>query len=252
MRFLGMYLTILALFALSAMAHAEEKVLTVFAAASLNESLTQAAKIFEVENGVTVSFSFGASGTLARQIAEGAPAQVFISAATKWTKELKTKGMLENDQIFLLNELVLIADKKTDLKVEFIPGFDFAGAMKGKLSIGEPESVPAGKYAQEALKKLGWWDGVKNRLVQSKDVRETMRVVEMGGADFGIVYKTDALLSKEIKILGTFPAESHTPVTYGSGVVKGGGAMAHRFIAFLATEKAAAVFTKHGFKLPAK
>lgn len=221
---------------------------TVFAAASLTDALGEAAKVYEKETGVKIKYNFAASGTLARQLMEGAPAGVFLSAAPKWTKALKDKDLLLEDIVFLQNDLVLIASKDApEAKIDFKKGFDFAAAFKGKLSIGIPESVPAGKYAQQALQSLGWWDSVKDRLVQSKDVRETMRVVEMGGADLGIVYKTDAMRSKEVKIIGTFPADSHPPVTYTAGVLKTGDEAAKKYFAFLNTEPVMKIFAQYGF-----
>lgn len=229
----------------TAAASAEE--VMVYAAASLKESISEVAKAFEAETGIKSKFNLGASGTLARQIMEGAPAGLFVSADAKWTKELKGKGLLVNEGILLKNELVLVSPKDAAVKVEFKPGFAFAEAFKGKLSIGDPASVPAGKYAKEALTKLGWFDVLKDRQILSKDVRETMRVVEMGGADLGIVYKTDALMSKELKIVGTFPADTHTPVVYTLGVVKGGDAAAQKLFDYLLMPKAQAIFGKYGF-----
>lgn len=223
----------------------------VYAAASLKESIGEAAKLFEAETKTAVKFNLGASGTLAKQITEGAPAGLFVSADAKWTKSLKDKGLLTTDHVLLKNELVLVAPKTTECKIEFKPEFAFADAFKGKFAIGDPASVPAGKYAKEALTKLGWFEPLKDRLILSKDVRETMRVVEMAGADLGVVYKTDALLSKELNIVGVFPAETHSPVVYTIGVVKGASEDAAKFQDFLLSPKAADIFAKYGFA-PAK
>lgn len=222
--------------------------LSVFAAASLQESLTAAAKLFEAENSIKVRFNFASSGTIARQITAGAPAAVFVSAAPKWTTELTGKGLLKGEHTLVQNRLVLIAAKDTPkVKIDFSKGFDFAAAFKGKLSIGIPTTVPAGTYAQQSLTKLGWWDNIESRLIESKDVREAMRVVEMGGAELGIVYKTDAMASQAVQVIGEFPAETHAPIVYTIGLVKGGGATAQNFINFLSAEKALAIFVKYGF-----
>ncbi len=229
---------------------AAENELTVFAAASTTGPLLEAAKAYKSKTGVAVRFSFASSGTLARQIEQGAKADIFISASKKWGDYASEKGLLVEDtkRQFLTNTLVLIAPKGKEVpKISFSENFDLSRVFAGKMSIGNPAHVPAGRYAKEALTNLKWWDSLKSRLILSKDVRAALRVIEVGEAELGIVYGSDAGTSEKVVIAGVFPASSHKPIIYVIGKCKGGAEKSEDFIKFLSTPEVSAIFKNFGF-----
>ena len=224
------------------------KSLTVFAAASLNGAMTEVGKLYTEKTGTKVNFNFASSGALARQIEQGARADCFISASPDWAKKLQEGGFLPEYRTLLGNTLALIAPAAgKHPQITFEAGFDFAAIFAGRLAIGDPEHVPAGRYAMQALAGLGWAEGVRDRLITGKDVRETLRIVEMGGADMGIVYGSDARQSKEVQVLGIFPAATHPPVDYLAGVLTGATSAAADFMEFLFTSEVGEILAKHGF-----
>lgn len=220
----------------------------VFAAASLSNALTEIAKSFEAKTKVPVKLSFAASSALAKQIEQGAPANVFISADSKWMDYLDGKQLVDHAsrKDLLGNVLVLVAPHGKGFPVSLAKGFDFPGAFLGKLCTGAVESVPVGIYAREALTHLGWWDGLKSRVVGTEDVRSALNLVERGECDAGIVYETDAKQSKKVEIIGRFPDDSHTPIVYPAARV-GDSAEAGKFLDYLRQEPAGQVFVKYGF-----
>lgn len=225
-----------------------KQALTVFAAASLNEALTEIGKLYTEKTGTKVEFNFASSGILARQIEQGARADCFISASPDWAKKLHEGGFLPEYRTLLSNTLVLIAPAAgKQPQITFEAGFDFAGAFAGRLAIGDPEHVPAGTYAMQALAGLGWAEGVRERLITGKDVRETLRIVEMGGADMGIVYGSDAQQAKGVKVLGIFPATTHPPVDYPAGVLANAAPEAADFMMFLFTPEVGEILMRYGF-----
>jgi molybdate transport system substrate-binding protein len=198
--------------------------------------------------------SFASSSTLARQIEQGAPANVFASADEKWMDYLATHSLIAVDtrKNLLGNDLVLIVPANKPTKIQIGPGFDIASLLgaNGRLATGDPAHVPVGIYAEQALKKLGVWDAVAPRLARTDDVRAALLLVERGEAPAGIVYSTDAAASKAVAIAGTFPADSHDPVTYPFAVTKAGDTPeARALMTFLAEPKARGVFVSHGFKV---
>jgi len=234
-------------------ARAADSVL-VFAAASLKESLDTAdAAYMKLNPGVQVTASYAASGTLAKQIDNGAPADLFISADLKWMDYLATRHEIVADsRIDLLgNTLVLVApaDAKTE-PVAIGPTLDL-GAFVGdsRLAIGDPQAVPAGDYAKAALESLGLWDGVKDKLATADSVRAALLLVDRHEAPVGIVYGTDALIEKGVKIIGTFPESSHKPIIYPAGLVQESkpNLAAASFLAWLNSPLAAPYFVKAGF-----
>lgn len=229
-------------------AHAEQKV-TVFAAASLTNALTEVASVYEKAQNVQIQTSFASSSTLAKQIEKGAPADIFVSADTKWMNYLQDKNLIKNEsKLDLLgNRLVLIAPKGKAFKVEMDKRFNFAGAFAGKLCTGEIESVPAGIYAKQALKNLNWWDAVKMRIVGTQDVRAALVFVERGECEAGVVYETDAKVSNKVEKLAIFPEASHEPIVYPLALVKNADASASAFYQFLKSESAKQIFAKYGF-----
>ena len=223
---------------------------TVFAAASLNNALTELGKAFQSQQGVPVKFSFAASGALAKQIEAGAPADVFASADARWMDYLHGKGKIDaGSRVDLLgNTLVLVAPAGKGFKVSMAKGFDFPGAFSGKLCTGVVDAVPVGVYAKEAMTKLGWWEGIRYRVVGTEDVRAALNLVERGECGAGIVYETDARQSEKVAIVARFPAQTHARIVYPFALVKPSDD-AGKFLDFLKTEQASEVFLKHGFTL---
>lgn len=223
--------------------------LTVSVAASLQNAMRDLAPVFEQTRPQTkLSFNFGGSGTLAQQIEQGAPADVFLAAAPKPMDELAAKGLLlDGTRLDLLrNEVVLIAPKDS----AGLASFDGLRAPAVKLiALGEPASVPAGDYGRQVLSALHLWDAVQGKLVLAKDVRQVLTYVETGEADAGIVYATDAQESPKVRVAAIAPADSHAPVIYPVAVLRDSrnAAAARTFAAFLAGRQAREIFIRHGF-----
>jgi molybdate transport system substrate-binding protein len=228
--------------------------LTVFAAASLTDAMKDVAALWVKAGHPPLTLSFGASSTLAKQIEEGAPAAVFASADEKWMDYLAQKNLIVADtrKDLLGNDLVLIVPADKPIHVTIGPDFDLPALLgaDGRLATGDPAHVPVGIYAEQALKKLGWWDRVSPHLARTDDVRAALLLVERGEAPAGIVYGTDAAVSKAVMVAGTFPAGSHDPVSYPFAVVKSHDtAEARALLTFLAGPQARAVFVQRGFKV---
>lgn len=228
---------------------AEPVNLTVSAAASLKDAAEEVKALYLKQHpDLSVTYNFAASGTLQKQIEEGAPVDLFISAGKSQMDALAEKGLVVDGsrKDLLGNELVLIA--KNDCKLTSFA--ELAGQQVAKISIGAPESVPAGKYAQEALTSLTLWDKLQPRLILAKDVRQVLTYVETGNVDAGLVYRSDALMGKDVKVVAVAPAGSHKPIVYPLAVVKATKHQqeAEAFAAFLSGDEAAQVFAKYGFK----
>jgi molybdate transport system substrate-binding protein len=225
---------------------------TVYAAASLTSVLQELSKIAEI-NEVSWRSSFGSSSTLAKQIAQGAPADVYFSANVNWMAFLAEKELIEpGTQVNLLgNALVVIAPEGEGFEMRPSPDFDFASAFQGRLSLGDPSHVPAGMYAKEALEKLGWWDAVKGRLAPAADARAALTLVARGECPAGIVYVTDAAMSNSVVVIATFPDSLlRAPIVYPMAVVKGRlRPKVKATIGFFQSKAAAAVFQRHGFRV---
>ncbi|MFZ5753250.1 MAG: molybdate ABC transporter substrate-binding protein [Bacillota bacterium] len=228
--------------------------LTVSAAASLKDTMEEIKEIYAKENSkVEITYNFGASGALQQQIEQGAPADIFISAAPKQMDELQKKDLIVKDtrKDLLENKVVLVTPKDRRL----ITSFEDLGKKEvQKIAIGAPESVPAGKYAQDALTSLGIWNQIASKLVLAKDVRQVLTYVETGNVEAGIVYQTDAKISHKVQIAAVAPEKSHAPVVYPIAAIKSSKNMeqAQSFISFLASDKAKAVFEKYGFTVKTK
>ena len=227
--------------------------LTVFAAASTSEVIAEAARRFEAAKGIKVTTSLGASSTLAQQIKAGAKADLFLSADEKWMDDVAAAMAVkpESRVNLLENDLVLVAPKGHGFEVRMTRDFAFASAFPAprRLALGDPSHVPAGRYAQQSLTHLGWWDAVKDRLLPAQDVRAALRLVEMGEADAGIVYSTDAKASYKVDVLGTFPHDSHQPIRYPIAACREAGPAAQQFIDFLRSPEMTAAFDLHGFRV---
>ncbi len=229
-------------------ANAEQKI-TIFAAASLTNAISEIAAEYEKSQQVNIQTSFASSSTLAKQIEKGAPADIFISADTKWMNYLQEKNLIKKEsKVNLLgNQLVLIAPKSKVFKVNMEKGFDLATAFSGKLCTGELESVPVGIYAKQSLKSLDWWDGIKMRIVGTQDVRAALLFVERAECDAGIVYATDAKVSGKVEKIALFPEVTHEPIVYPLALLSHGSAQASAFYDYLRSEKAKVIFAKYGF-----
>ena len=224
---------------------------TVFAAASLKEALDEQAQRFEADTGQRVIAVYGASSALARQIEAGAPAAVFISADLDWMDYLQQRSLLvpgSRGQL-LGNSLVLIAPAKSSASLKIAPGFALAAALGAeKIAIANPDSVPAGKYAKAALQSLGVWSGVEKHAVRAENVRGALALVARGEAAFGVVYRTDALAEKSVRIVDTFPESSHAPIVYPIALVNTANARAAAaFADFLRSPVARTIWSTHGF-----
>lgn len=226
----------------------------VLAAASLKNALDDAAAAFEQKHGDAVKVSYAASSALAKQIEEGAPADIFISADLDWMNYLDTRKLIKPaTRVNLLgNKLVLIAPAGSTAAIDIKPGFaltPYLGA-DGRLAMADPDAVPAGKYGKAALEKLGAWAGVQNRIAAAADVRAALRFVALGDAPLGIVYATDAAAEPRVRIVAPFPPESYPPIIYPAAIVASSGKEAAvSFLDFLHSPEAAPFFKKQGFTL---
>ena len=228
--------------------------LTVFAAASLTDAMKDVSTLWEKAGHQPLRMSFGSSSTLARQIEQVAPVNLFASADQKWMDYLAEKNLIvaETRKDLLGNDLVLVVPADKPQHVTIGPGFDLLSLLgtNGRIATGDPAHVPVGIYAEQALRKLGQWDAVAPRLARTDDVRSALLLVERGEASAGIVYATDAAVSKAVMVAGTFPAGSHDPVSYPFAVTKSGDtAEARALMTFLQGPKARAIFVTRGFKV---
>ena len=223
--------------------------LNVFAAMSLTDALTEIGEQFTAENRIKVYYNFAASTTLQRQIEKGASADVFISASPKQVDALNSLGLLEGDSRsdILSNHLVVVSQKNANITIEK------AGALQdpiiSRIAVGQPDIVPAGTYAKEALLHLDLWDKLKPKLIFGTDVRTTLAYVSAGNVDVAMVYETDTKVTDAVKVLYRFPTETHTPIVYPAVILKRSerNQSAEQFITYLKTPRATNIFEKHGF-----
>ena len=241
--------TVLAISVFSAAGAAAGEV-KVFAAASLKNALDAIAKDWKAETGNDVVLTYAASSALAKQVEAGAPADLFISADLKWMDYLAKADLIKKDsrENLLGNALVLVGPKDAVKTYELAKGVDLAAALAGgRLAVGAVDSVPAGIYAKQALINLGAWDGVKDKLAESENVRAALLLVSRGEAPLGIVYMTDSKADAGVKVVGTFPENSHEPIIYPVAELKNAPALAAEFQKYLRSKKAESAFTGQGF-----
>jgi len=223
----------------------------VLAAASLQEALSEVADRWAAKRHPRPVLSFAASSALARQILAGAPADLFISADQPWMDAVAAKDLVRRGsaQPLLGNQLVLIAPAASPVRLRIAPGFALARALgDGRLAMADPDSVPAGRYGKAALVKLGVWNGVEPKVARAENVRAALALVERGAAPLGIVYATDALASRAVRVAGRFPASSHPPIVYPAAILASARHPdADGFYRFLRSNEARAVFRRHGF-----
>ena len=224
---------------------------TVFAAASLKNALDEVAQVHEKQSGNRIVISYAGSSALAKQIENGAPADVFISADVDWMDYLAGKNLIkpETRLNLLKNKLVLITPGTSTAKVDIAPNFPL-GQLLGneRLAMANPDSVPAGKYAKAALETLGIWNSVRAKVAPAENVRAALALVSRGETPFGIVYKTDAIADKSVRIVAEFPANSHPAIVYPAAIITASkNTAAAEFLKYLSTPAAQAIFAKYGF-----
>jgi molybdate transport system substrate-binding protein len=223
----------------------------VFAAASLKNALDAIDDQYQKDTGKKVVASLAASSTLAKQIESGAPADIFISADLDWMDYLAQRNLIKSDtrKNILGNELVLIAPKDSTVQVAIAPHFDLAKLLAGgKLAMADTSAVPAGKYGKAALERLGVWDAVSGQVAQAENVRAALALVARNEAPLGIVYQTDAAAEPGVKIVGTFPADTHPPIIYPAALVAGSkNPDAPGYLSYMESAKARPLFEKQGF-----
>ncbi len=249
--FLRGFATALLLFAVALPARATDSgTVTVFAAASLTDALQKVGQAYEAVGNGHVTFNFAASSVLARQVESSGGADIFMSADTDWMDYLDNRGLIAHATRanLLGNHLVLIAPKDSTVALTIAPHFDLVGALHGgRLSMADPDSVPAGKYARTALTQLGVWSGVADRIVQAENVRVALAYVARGEAPLGIVYTTDAMAEPKVKIIGTFPDSTHQPIVYPAALTRDARPAAAAFLKFLSSDQAIGIFRQAGF-----
>lgn len=232
-------------------AAAQGKNTLVFAAASLKNALDEIATQYQRQTGKTVTASYAASNSLIKQIEEGAQADIFFSADTDWMDYGQRKNLIkpETRTDLLGNRIVLVAPKESTLSLDIQPGFDLATALNGgRLAMGNVDAVPAGKYGKAALETLGVWDRVKGRVAQAESVRAALVLVARGEVPLGIVYQTDAASDTSVKIVGTFPEDTHPPIIYPVALTKAStGADALAFLNYIRSPSARPAFERQGF-----
>ncbi|WP_320195652.1 molybdate ABC transporter substrate-binding protein [Agrobacterium rosae] len=244
--------SVVATIGLSAPAFAQDKV-TVFAAASMKNALDAANAEWAKETSNEATVSYAASSALAKQIEAGAPADLFISADLAWMDYVAGKKLIKEDTRtnLLGNRLVLVAPADKATPVDIKQGFDLAKLVgDGKLAMGAVDSVPAGKYGKAALEKLGVWSSVEGKVAGAESVRAALVLVSRGEAPYGIVYQTDAAADQGVKIVGTFPQDSHDPIIYPVAILaESKSPAAAAYLEFLKSAKAAPFFEKQGFTI---
>lgn len=224
----------------------------IYAAASLTDAINELASTYEKQHSdVKIKPVYAASSTLAKQIENGAPADVFVSADLDWADYLDKRGLFTagSRTNLLGNELVLIAPAGKEFTAKLEKGFDLPASFNGKLCTGEPGYVPVGKYAQQSLTYYGWWDALKPRLVGTDDVRTATAFVERGECPAGIVYSTDAKIAKKVSVVASFPSDSHKPIIYPGALLKKASPDSKGFWTYLQGDEARAVFVRYGFSV---
>jgi len=226
--------------------------ITLYAAASTTNAVNEIISIYSEKTGEKVKASFASSGTLAKQIENSAPADIFISANPKWMKWIDEKGLMESDSIkpLLSNRMVLIAPASSSEKIENVSGESMLKMLAGKrIVMAAPEHAPAGQYAKQVFENLGIWEDVKHMTAGMQTVRAVLAMIEKGAAPYGVVYSSDASVSKNIKVLAVFDRSLHSPVVYPAGIIKKNSSdRVKDFYTFLKSSEAEVIFSKYGFE----
>jgi len=247
----GMALWLFLLTLPSVAAQTDKPPLIVFAAASLTNALQEVGDAFTKQYSIPVKFSFAASSALARQIENGAPADVFFSADIEWMDYLQSRTQIQipTRHDVLGNQLVLVAPADSKIVLKIGPHFALAKTLgTGRLATGDPDSVPVGRYAREALTKLGVWNDVEKRLVRADSVRSALAFVDRGEAALGIVYATDAEIDKKVRVVGVFSDNTHLPIIYPIALTAAAKPDALKFVDYVRSTAGDATFKKYGFQ----
>jgi molybdate transport system substrate-binding protein len=250
-RGLGLAALIACAVAVAPPAAAQTKEVVIFAAASLKNALDEINAQWQRETGKRATLSYAASSALARQIEQGAPADIFISADLDWMDYVQQRSLIRADtrSNLLANRIVLIAPRDSNVSTKIDPGFNLAGLLgSGRLAMADTKAVPAGKYGKASLEALGVWNSVQDKLAQAENVRAALLLVSRGEAPFGIVYQTDAAADPNVRIVDTFPADTHPAIVYPvalTGISTNPDVAA--FLAYLKSAKARPMFEKQGF-----
>ena len=229
---------------------ADRPAIVVFGAASLTNALQDLGDAFTKQTSIPVKFSFAASSALARQIESGAPADVFFSADLDWMDYLQKRNLIQaaSRRDVVGNRLVLIAPSDSAIELKIKPHFPLATALGNKrLATGDPDAVPVGRYAQAALTTLGVWDEVADRIIRADSVRSALAFVDRGEAPLGIVYETDAMIDKNVRVVDVFPATSHAPIVYPIALTVNAKADAAKFVAYITSPASDVTFKAYGF-----
>lgn len=225
--------------------------LTVFSAVSTTGAMTEIGKLYEKKTNNKVRYSFGATSTLARQIERGAPVDIFLSADQVWMDYLLERKLIDisTRKDIVANTLALIVPANSDITIKIAPGFKLAEILKGKrLAMGDPDHTAVGIYAKESLTNLGVWKEVEPLLARADSVRASLAMVERGEVGAGILFGTEAAISKKVQLVDTFPTSTHKPINYPVAILaKAKSAEAKDFIAFLSSPEAAQIFRSYGF-----
>ncbi len=243
-----------AMASLSAFAADRSATVTVFAAASMTDVLTRLGQAYETQGGKAVRFSFAASSTLARQLAAGAPAQLFVSADNEWMDYAASHGAIDvaSRRVLIGNRLVLVAPRTSRQRLHIARGMNLVGALgaRGRLAMADPESVPAGRYGRTALVNLGLWSQVADRLVRAENVRSALTFVARGEAPLAIVYRSDATVEPDVRIVDTFPTSTHAPIVYPIALTPSPSLEARAFYTYLLARAQQPTFLRYGFVRP--
>ena len=244
---------LLCLLLLAGLPACAQETVTVFAAASLQNALDDVGAAYTRRTGRPVRFVYGGSSAIARQIEQGAPADLFVSADREWMDYAVARRLAQPDsrRDLLSNRLVLIAPAASKTQIEVRPGMPLAQALGGgRLAMAAPD-VPAGRYGRAALTSLGVWNSVESRVAPAQNVRAALQFVARGEAPLGIVYETDAKLDRRVRIVGVFPASSHPSIVYPAALTRRGARnrAAGDFLAYLSGAEAGAVFRRYGFSV---
>jgi len=250
---IGRYFCIIAIAYLSTAFSAHAESVNVFAAASMKTALDDAAKLWKTQSGKDIVATYGSSGTLAKQIAEAAPADIFISADLTWMDDVAKKNLIkpESRKNLVGNTLVLVGAAGSDLKIDLAKDSNLAASLgTEKLAVGDVKSVPAGKYAKAALENLRLWASVEPNLVMQENVRSALALVARGEAKLGIVYGSDAVAESKVQVIADFPEASHEPIVYPAALIAvSTNPDAQPFLTFLFSREAQLIFKANGFTL---
>ncbi|OFX85407.1 MAG: molybdate ABC transporter substrate-binding protein [Bacteroidetes bacterium GWF2_33_16] len=224
-------------------------IVSIFAASGSIMPINEISDSFLTQYSIPIDKNFAASGTLARQIADGAKADIFISANIEWINYLKTKNLLIDSSIYKLagNRLVVICHKSKNVDIKFTNDFNIKSIVPDKIAIGDPLYVPAGKYAKQTMSMLGWYNQIQDRIILTKDVSSALHIVELNECDWGIVFYSEAIKSNEIKIVADIPSNLHDPIFFYMTLIKEYSNESKLIYDYIKSDKSIPILSKHGF-----